>query len=145
MILHGRYENEAGILRPYISGFVYSSRRVWLEYAFLVDSGADVTFLHYGSLDELAIDTSNLEVYDDVGGVGGKDVPYIKFSSKLQFISGEDVKVFEGDINIFLDPHATDVPLLGRDVLDHFAVLLDCRTSQVLLLDEMVKYRVNER
>ena len=145
MILHGRYENEAGILRPYISGFVYSSRRVWLEYAFLVDSGADVTFLHYGSLDELAIDTSNLEVYDDVGGVGGKDVPYIKFSSKLQFISGEDVKVFKGDINIFLDPHATDVPLLGRDVLDHFAVLLDCRRSQVLLLDEMAKYRVNER
>lgn len=86
-----------------------------------------------------------MEVYDDVGGVGGKDVPYIKFSSKLQFISGEDVKVFEGDINIFLDPHATDVPLLGRDVLDHFAVLLDCNRSQVLLLDEMAKYRVNER
>lgn len=145
MILRGRYENEAGILRPYISGFVYSSMGVWLEYAFLVDSGADVTFLHYGCLDELGIDTSNLEVYDDVGGVGGKDVPYIKFSSKLQFISGEDVKVFEGDINIFLDPHATDVPLLGRDVLDHFAVLLDCNRSQVLLLDEMAKYRVNER
>jgi len=144
MILRGRYKNEAEVLRPYISVFVYSSRGEWLEYDFLVDSGADVTFLHYGSLDELAIDTSNLEVYDDIGGVGGKDVPYIKFSSKLQFISGEDVKIFEGDINVFLDPHATDVPLLGRDVLDQFVVLLNCRSGEVLLLDEKAKYTISE-
>jgi len=85
-----------------------------------------------------------LEVYDDVGRVGEKDVPYIRFSSKLQFISGEDVKVFEGDINVFLDPHATDVPLLGRDVLDQFVVLLDCRSSEVLLLYEKAKYTVSE-
>ena len=67
---------------------------------------------------------------------------YIKFSTQLQFISGDNIKVFAGDINIFLDPHATDVPLLGRDVLDLFVVLLDCKNNQVLLLDEREKYSV---
>jgi hypothetical protein len=50
--------------------------------------------------------------------------------------------VFGGEVNIFLDPHASEVPLLGRDVLDNFAVICDRSKNYVILLDEPDIYRI---
>jgi hypothetical protein len=35
-----------------------------------------ITFLHYGSIETLGIDTSHIEIEDDVGGYG---VPYFQY------------------------------------------------------------------
>jgi hypothetical protein len=99
-----------------------------------VDSGADATFLHYRSIDILGIDISHIEVQDDVGGIGGYGVPYFRHPIELKLISVEGNAIFSGDVNIFLDPHATIFPILGRDVLDHFTVIFDSAQSQVLLV-----------
>lgn len=71
MIFHGRYRYNNGAYRPFITGYVLSTNRRWMKYSFLVDTGADQTFLHYRSIDILGIDKSQLGVRDDVGGVGG--------------------------------------------------------------------------
>lgn len=142
MIFQGRYENEAGIFRPYISADVLSPANEWVEVDFLVDTGADETFLDFRFIREFDIDTKGIDVRDDIGGVGGSGVPYFQIDSALKLISPCDAKVFKGKINVFLDPHSSEVPLLGRDVLDNFVVIFDRETNSILLLDEEEQYNI---
>jgi len=48
-------------------------------------------------------------------------------------------------LNIFLDPHTSDVPLLGRDVLDNFVIIFDKAENQILLLDKEESYLVSHK
>jgi len=109
----------------------------------LVDTGADETFLHHRSIAILGIDTSRLEVRNDVGGVGGLGVPYFRWETKLKILSPEGSgRLFSGEVNIFLDPHASRVPILGRDVLDNFAVIFDRRKTRIALIEEPDSYQI---
>lgn len=139
MIFQGRYENDAGIFRPYISADVLSLANEWVTVDFWVDSGADETFLDFTFIKKFNIDTKGIDVEDDVGGVGGSGVPYFQIDSALKLISPGGTKVFKGKINVFLDPHSSEVPLLGRDVLDNFVVIFDRKKNSILLLDEEEK------
>ncbi len=47
MTFRGKYENEAGIFRPYISADVLSPANEWVIVDFLLDTGADETFLDF--------------------------------------------------------------------------------------------------
>ncbi|MBU1487113.1 retropepsin-like domain-containing protein [bacterium] len=145
MIFQGRYENETGIFRPYISADVLSPANEWVEVDFLVDTGADETFLDFSFVRELDIDTRGIDVKDDVGGVGGSGVPYFQIDSALKLISPGGTKVFKGKVNIFLDPHSSEVPLLGRDVLDNFVAIFDREQSSILLLDEEEEYGIKTK
>jgi len=60
----------------------------------------------------------------------------------MKLISPEGTKIFGGEVNVFLDPHATDVPLLGRDVLDTFVAIFDRGKDDVILLDQPDSYRI---
>ena len=51
-------------------------------------------------------------------------------------------RLFGGEINVFLDPHAARFPILGRDVLDSFVVIFDRAENQVLLIDKPDGYKV---
>ena len=136
MIFQGRYENDAGIFRPYISADVLSMSNEWVTVDFLIDSGADETFLDFIFIKKFNIDTKGIDVKDDVGGVGGSGVPYFQIDSALKLFSPGGTKVFKGKINVFLDPHSSEVPLLGRDILDNFVVIFDRKKNSILLLDE---------
>ena len=144
MIFHGRYRENYGANRPFITAYVLSPGGRWIQYSFLVDTGADETFLHYRSIKILGIDTSLLEIRDDVGGVGGYGIPYFRLNTQIKLISLRATKVFGGEVNIFLDPHASEVPLLGRDVLDNFSVIFDRRRNNVILLDDPDTYRIED-
>jgi hypothetical protein len=109
----------------------------------LVDTGADETFLHHRSIAILGIDTSHLEVKTDVGGVGGGGVPYFRWETRLKILSPEGSgRLFSGEVNVFLDPHASRVPILGREVLDNFAVIFDRSKSQIALIEEPDSYQL---
>lgn len=142
MIFRGRYENDAGTPRPYISADILSPQSDWVTIDFLVDTGADETFLDFSLIKRLKLETDGIDVKDDVGGVGGSGVPYFQIDSTLKLFSPEGTKIFKGNINIFLDPHSSEVPLLGRDVLDNFVVIFDRRQKSVLLLDEEERYMI---
>ena len=53
-----------------------------------------------------------------------------------------DAHVFGGDGKPYHDRSATDLSILGRDVLDNFDVLLSRRRGQVLLLAPNHQYQV---
>jgi hypothetical protein len=40
----------------------------------------------------------------------------------------------QGDFAAFTDPAATDMSILGRDILDHFDLIVSRRCNEVLLL-----------
>ncbi|OEU55172.1 MAG: hypothetical protein BA871_12545 [Desulfuromonadales bacterium C00003096] len=101
MIFYGRYRENYGAHRPFIIAYILSPEGQWIQYSFLVDTGADETFLHYRSIKILGIDTSRLEIRDDVGGVGGYGIPYFRFNTQIKLISSSDTKVFGGTVNIF--------------------------------------------
>lgn len=84
MIFQGRYENEAGIFRPYISADVLSPANEWVVVDLLLDTGADETFLDFSFIKKFNIDTRGIDVKDDVGGVGGSGVPYFQIDSGLR-------------------------------------------------------------
>jgi len=143
MIIYGNYRVNAGAFRPFVTGYVQSFLGRWLKFSFLVDSGADETFLHSRSIDILEIDISSVEVKRDVGGVGGAAVPYFQWETQLKLYSPDGMeRLFGGGINIFLDPHATRVPLLARDVLDSFVTILDKSKNRVILLDKPDTYQL---
>ena len=119
-----------------------SADRKWVKSSFLIDTGADETFLPYRSIGILRIDTSQIEIRDDVGGVGGYGIPYFHWNTEIKLISSEGTKTFGGEANIFLDPHATDVPLLGRDILDTFVAIFDRSKNDVILLDQPDSYQI---
>lgn len=145
MIFRGRYRYNQGAYRPFITAYVRSQSGQWVKHSFLVDSGADETFLPYRSVEILEMETARVQIRDDVGGVGGYGLPYFRFPTEIKFVSTEGMKLFGGEVNVFLDPHATDVPLLGRDVLDTFVVVFDRKKDQVLLLDDHDDYRLERR
>jgi len=142
MIFYGHYRIHEGAFRPFITGYIRRGNGKWVKCSFLLDSGADETFLHYRSIGILGIDISRIEVRDDVGGIGGYGVPYFRHPIDLKLVSAEGNAIFSGDVNVFLDPHATRFPILGRDVLDHFTVLFDRAREQILLLKRPDTYQI---
>ncbi|MEA3345163.1 MAG: hypothetical protein U9Q78_02780 [Chloroflexota bacterium] len=70
-------------------------------------------------------------------------MPHFRWSTQLMFVSPSGQRrLFGGEINVFLDPHATRFPILGRDVLDQFVMIFDRDKNQVLLIEEPDRYQV---
>lgn len=134
MIFYGRYRIHEGAFRPFITAYLKRGDNKWTKFSFLLDSGADETFLHYRSLDILDISTDYVKIRDDVGGIGGYGVPYFKYLVDLKLVSKDGNAIFSGDVNVFLDPNATHFPIFGRDVLDQFTVIFDRFQEKILLL-----------
>jgi hypothetical protein len=116
VIFYGRYWFNAGAYRPSLTAYGLSTDGRWVKHSFLLDTGADVTFLSRSSIAMLGIDTAGVTVKDNVGGIGGQGVPYFEYQTQIRLISPGGVRVLEGTLNVFLDPHAVEVPLLGRDI-----------------------------
>jgi hypothetical protein len=71
--------------------------------------------------------------------------PYVVVTTALESTrtEGEVVRV-RGDFAAFTDPAATDMSILGRDVLNHFDVITSRRQNAVLLLAGNHQYQVVE-
>ncbi len=142
MIIYGQYLKSNGTFRPYLKALVLSSNGVYTDFPFIIDTGADHTFLPYSAITLLDIDIAKVTVEDDVSGVGGQ-ATYFNFGTELVLIADADAKVFAGEIGIFLSPHCSNIPLLGRDILDYFTVIFDRRGNKIILFDEMHSYSIS--
>lgn len=142
MIFHGRYRFNYGAYRPFITAYILTPGGEWVKCSFLVDTGADETFLHHRSLKLLGLETKGLEVKDDVSGVGGYGIPYFEFDTEIRLVSPTESWIFAGKVNVFLDHHAADVPILGRDVLDKFAAIFDRAREDVIMIGKPDGYEI---
>lgn len=134
MIFRGKYVTSEDVSRPYIVMEVKTATDSWIALPFLVDTGADATFLDHSCLQQLGIIPSAVTMQTEVSGVGGS-TPFIAFPTQLRLRSEtHESKIFVGTIGIFTDPAACDTPVLGRDVLDAFKTIIDRERAQILLL-----------
>lgn len=142
MIIKGNYIKVNSIYRPYIKAlFKSKGSNNFFSIWFLLDTGADRTFLPYHTIKLLKIDLSSVRVKDDISGIGGS-APYFDYEIEILFMGNEGVKVFGGEIGIFIDPHSSDVPILGRDILDNFVLIFDSEKKIIFLLDNRSRYEV---
>ena len=140
MIFRGAYDDINGVRRPYITIRVRSANGAWLPVPFLIDSGADATFLDASCLRQMGADPGTVSE-QTASGVGGK-AAHVQFATALQFESVEGAKIFTGTIDIFTDPEACDTPVLGRDILDSFRLIFDRGRNIILPLSPPHDYDV---
>jgi hypothetical protein len=131
-----------GVTRPAVPIDVPGAGGVLCHRRFLVDSCADHTVFSAALLHDLGLPGGSLPPGLTFQGVGGTS-PVVVITTVLEFAraDGGTARV-RGQFAAFTDPQATDMSILGRDVLDHFGVIISRRRNEVLLLAPNHSYTV---
>jgi predicted aspartyl protease len=134
MLIAGRWAISGGTLRPVMIARLATADGSLVLTEFLVDTGADRTVLDtrtFRALKLLALPTR-----EQLAGVGGT-----VFSALVEtciLLTREDGTEISsrGPFAVFTDPEALDMCVLGRDVTNHFAVIIDRPRDGVSLLNQ---------
>jgi len=139
MLISGHWRVcEDGGVRPVVSGRVLAADGSWREVHFLVDTGADRTVFSAEVLVDLGLAASGSPV--QLSGVGGQaaSVP-VDTSIRLQREDGTAV-AFHGGFDAFTDQDALDMSVLGRNILNLFAAIVDRPRDVVCLIGQRHQY-----
>ena len=130
------------VVRPIIRGEVMAVSGFWEPVLFLVDIGADRTVLSAAILEVLGFQPS--ETAKNIGGVGGvAETVNIKTRVRLD-CDDESKAMFRGEFAAFTKLEALDISVLGRDIMELFAVIVDRRAEVVCLLGQRHRYIITE-
>lgn len=132
-----------GILRPVLKGYALAANGSIKDIPFMVDTGADRTVFSAQSLDKLGKEWSIVPDFQ-LEGVGGF-VEAVSVDEPICFIRESGVAVpFTGPFLGFTDPNALELSILGRDLLNHFTVIVDRPSELVVLLTKNHSYSIQE-
>ena len=132
--------DDDGVTRPYIDLAVEFHEPIdaRLVVTFIVDTGADRTLLSSHIAERLRadfdFDIRSLEEDNPIGGIGGqvntRKARVTLYSGNQWITSNMSITVIDAV------PGPETMPsLLGRDIVDDFALFIERRTQRVLLLD----------
>lgn len=143
MVIVGEWQwGEDGITRPVILLDVLGLGGSYFDDYFLVDTGADRTVLSAGLLKKLQLLGNHTPPGVILAGIGGAS-PHVMVTTVLELPRDDGgVAHVRGDFAAFTDPAATDLSILGRDVLNNFDVITSRRGNVVLLLAGNHQYQV---
>lgn len=112
---------------------------------FLVDTGADRSVLDAATLKDLRLPHQAPPPGLSFEGIGGK-ARFVVVATVLHLARDDGgVAKIKGEFGAFTDPSAIDLSILGRDVLNHFDVIVSRRRNQVMLLGPGHQYSVNSQ
>jgi hypothetical protein len=128
-----------GIVRPIVRGDVQMASGDWFPCEFLVDVGADRTVLTATLLAFLAFDVATS---GQLGGWGG-NAPMAEFVTRIRLTTqdGGDV-LFRGLFATAVDDGTLDIAILGRDITNIFAVIIDWPGDAVCLVRGNDRYQI---
>ncbi|NOT61470.1 MAG: hypothetical protein HOP19_14730 [Acidobacteria bacterium] len=133
---------EDGIARPIVRGRVQTVTGAWVVADFLLDIGADRTVLNADLLSQLGLPL--LEAEEGLSGLGGTaDSVAVETKLLLNRDDGGTV-VFNSRWAAVTDPVALDLCILGRDLTDLFAVIIDRPGVVVCLLNQRHRYAITQ-
>jgi hypothetical protein len=131
-----------GVVRPVIRGEVRAADGAWAPVPFLLDVGADRTVFSASVLRMLGAPITGAT--QELEGVGGKATSVI-LSTSIRLIRETGAAVsFDGQFAAFTDTVALDMSVLGRDVTNLFAVIVDRPQDVVCMLGPKHRYRIVE-
>jgi predicted aspartyl protease len=137
------FECDDGVVRPVIDAEVLGFGTVWWPVQLLIDTGADRTVISASVLEALGLETA--APLEQIGGVGGlADSVVVTTQIRLTCDDGRQV-VFRGDYAACTDHESLDMSVLGRDILDMFAVIADRPDDFVAILGGRHHYRIEQR
>jgi hypothetical protein len=143
MLIRGEWWTcDDGASRPTVRAWITDAEGGSFRERFIVDSGSDRTVFRALLLESMRFSTAASEPGLILVGIGGSS-GFQSVSAVLEFLrdDGELARV-RGRYSVFTDPAATDMSILGRDVLDNFDVILSRPRNEVLLLAPNYRYRV---
>ncbi len=131
-----------GVMRSVISVKVRGNNKHVVSAYFLIDTGADRTVFSASLFVRLGLPTQNTQPDFALSGIGGAS-EFVLVSTVIGFVrdDGGAARV-RGEFAGFTDPTATDLSILGRDVLDNFDLIISRRCNEVLLIAPKHRYRI---
>jgi hypothetical protein len=129
-----------GVVRPVILGEALAAGGTWVPVTFLVDSGADRTVFSADTLRDLALPALTSE--EQLGGVGGQAAS-VAVETKIRLTRETATPVvISGRFSAFTDPKSMDMSVLGRDITNLFALIIDRPQEVVCLLSQNHRYAI---
>jgi Retroviral aspartyl protease len=142
MRINGSFERTpSGVLLPVLSASVRRADGGWASCDFLLDTGAERTVFCFEDFDKLGIEgtqTSGFFIQGIGGRAGSRD---LDTQIRLLRTDGQFAPL-NGPFMACTDPAAADMSVLGRDLLYHFAVLMDRSRDVVCLLHGVGTYQL---
>ena len=132
-----------GIVRPVVRGEILAANGSWVPVPFLLDMGADRTVFSAAML--AALHLHSLSSLERLSGLGGT-VRAVSIATRVRFSHEEGHKVvFRGAYAAITDLEALDMSVLGRDITNMFAVVMDRPGNVVCLLGQRHQYMIVQR
>lgn len=129
-----------GMLRPIFQGKIRTSTGTSIPAEFLADTGADRTVLSAAILCNLGLPT--VAASKQLGGVGGAvETVIVETAIQLDRDDG-GTAVFRGQFAAFTELEALDMSVLGRDISNLFALIVDRPRDLVCLLGGGHQYSI---
>jgi hypothetical protein len=131
-----------GLMRPVISGEILAGNGSWEKSEFLLDTGADPTVLRATILAKLGLQPVAMQ--EGISGSGGV-ADAVSVATQIQ-LTREDAGnvVFRGQYAAVTELEALDMSVLGRDITDVFAVIVDRLRDVVCLLGQRHRYSIEQ-
>ena len=129
-----------GIVRPVIRSELLAHDGLWVKTLFLLDTGADRTVISADVLAALRLQPVGSPLR--LGGVGGM-ANSIVVETQIRLTHEQSGKVvFRGQFAAFDIVEALDMSVLGRDILNLFAVIVDKPDDSLCLLGQQHYYQI---
>ena len=143
MVLDGTWHLfDDGFVRPVLRCEILAANGTWVQVPFLLDTGADRTVFSADAAQPLGL--TPVASSDRLGGVGGT-ADSVVFQTKIGMRREDGSPVhFNGQFAAFTDPMSLDISVLGRDITNLFAVIVDRPQDMVCLIGGEHRYRIEK-
>lgn len=145
MRIAGKWELcDDNVVRPIVRAQVSRVGGEMVAEDFLIDTGADRTVFSAALLSRMDLTSGDFQQESALCGIGG-ETNAVLVQALVQFHGEDGVPGrIRGEFAALTDPSATDLSVLGRDVLDCFDLVLSRRHNEILLLTSNHQYQVLE-
>jgi hypothetical protein len=131
------------MMRPVLEGEVLAVDGSWMKARFLIDTGADRTVFSEDVWRALALEPVDSPF--GLAGVGGAAESLI-VETEIRFVhDGTGKVVFKGLFSAVRNADTLDMTILGRDILDSFALIVDRPGDTIALLGQRHYYTIAVR
>lgn len=121
------------VVRPVLRAEIQVGHGPWRAIELLVDTGADRTVLSANVL--AALNISQELSADSIAGIGGH-VESVSLPATIRLMGTDGrLAAFHSTFAACTDPEALDMSVLGRDILELFALIVDRMEGRVVLLE----------